>query len=89
MLANGVMLAGSDFPPPAGFRKVTGAALTLAVCQWFYAGVLLKKMAEHGVAKTFFPNLIAFSAIGFITALVFMLLNGGSQAGSGIWLIII
>ena len=84
--ANVVMLAGSDFPPPVGFWKVTLAAFVLAVCQWVYTGVLLRQMAAHGFAKTFVPNLLLFVAAGIGTALAFALLNGGLHEGGGLWL---
>ena len=84
--ANALMLAGSDFPPPVGFWKVTLAAFVLAACQWFYVGIFLRRMAAHGFAKTFVPNLLLFAFAGISTALAFVLLNGGLHEGGGIWL---
>ena len=47
LLANTVMLLGSDFPPPVGFLWVTLAAAILAIVQWFTVRWLLANMGKR------------------------------------------
>lgn len=82
LMANIVMLLGSDFPPPAGFIWITVTSLALAALQWLYVGLIWQK----GIGK----KLVVVTALGsfflgILIALLFALAQGQWVAESWIF----
>ena len=81
LIANIIMLLGSDFPPPVGFLWITLTAAVIAVLQWFYVRWLLVNNVNRA---TLFMTLAAFTLLGIVVPVVFVAFRGGFQTGTGI-----
>lgn len=86
--ANLIMLAGADFPPPAGFAWSSLAAGILSVLQFFYTGWLLQKIGDR---KTFGITVLIFFLAGIGTAIFFTLFSSETVHGGSflIWLLVV
>ncbi|MBQ4396506.1 MAG: hypothetical protein II828_03175 [Clostridia bacterium] len=85
LLANIIMLLGSDFPPPVGFLWITLTAALMAVIQWFYVRWLL---ANDMKRATLFITLAVFALLGIVVPVIFVAFRGGFQTGTGIGIFI-
>ena len=85
LIANVIMLLGSDFPPPVGFLWITLTAALIAVLQWFFVRWLL----AHDVKKrTLFITLVVFALLGIVIPVFFVELRGDFQTGTGMGIFI-
>ena len=85
LLANVIMLLGSDFPPPVGFLWITFTAAVIAVMQLFYVRWL---WANDVNRRTLFITLAAFTLLGIVVPVIFVAFRGGFQMGTGIGIFI-
>ena len=85
LIANVIMLLGSDFPPPVGFLWITLTAAVMAVLQWFYVRWLLANDVKRA---TLFITLAAFALLGIVVPMIFVAFRGGFQTGTGIGIFI-
>ena len=74
LLANTVMLLGSDFPPPVGFLWITLAAAVMAIVQWFTVRWLLANMGKR---RTLGITLMLWVLLGMAVYAGFTALHGG------------
>ncbi|MBQ1412361.1 MAG: hypothetical protein IIY93_04130 [Clostridia bacterium] len=85
LLANIIMLLGSDFPPPVGSLWITLTAALMAVIQWFYVRWLLANDVKRA---TLFITLAVFALLGIVVPVIFVAFRGGFQTGTGIGIFI-
>ena len=85
LIANIIMLLGSDFHPPVGFLWITLTAAVIAVLQWFYVRWLL---TNDGKKRTLFITLVVFALLGIVAPVIFIGFRGGFQTGTGIGIFI-
>ena len=85
LIANVIMLLGSDFPPPVGFLWITLTAAVMAVLQWFYVRWLLANDVKRA---TLFITLAALALLGIVVPMIFVAFRGGFQTGTGIGIFI-
>ena len=85
LIANVIMLLGSDFPPPVGFLWITLTAALIAVLQWFF----VRWLVAHDVKKrTLFITLVVFALLGIVIPVFFVELRGDFQTGTGMGIFI-
>lgn len=75
--SNLIMLAGSDFPPPAGFVWIVVIAGGLSVLQWFSCGWLAERVHHKG---TFALTTAVSAALGAVIALLIVVFRGAAGA---------
>lgn len=85
LLANVIMLLGSDFPPPVGFLWITFTAAVIAVLQWFFVRWLLSNDVNR---RTLCITLAVFALLGIVVPVIFVSFRGGFQTGTGIGIFI-
>ena len=85
LLANVIMLLGSDFPPPVGFLWITFTAAVIAVLQWFFVRWLLSNDVNR---RTLCITLAVFALLGIVVPVIFVSFRGRFQTGTGIGIFI-
>ena len=80
------MLAGADYPPPAGSLWLVLLIIILDIIQDRYLRWLGEKLL---VRKTFLLNELLFCIAGIVVAVGMILCNGGFRKETGVWVGII
>lgn len=81
-----IMLAGADYPPPAGFLWLVLLIIILDIIQDRYLRWLGEKLLGR---KTFLLNELLFCIAGIVVAVGMILCNGGFRKETGVWVGII
>lgn len=77
VIANAILLAGADFPPPSGFVWIVLTSLILACGQFVYGNWLFRNIKD---GKTLLVTCLLSGCAGCVTALLFVITSGGMNA---------